>query len=102
MPMTEKELRARDAGRDIGAELLASVREMRAGRAARTTRVTLPPVAATRARAGLTQQAFAALLGVSVRTLQGWEQGRREPAGAARTLLRIADEHPEYLSGLSG
>jgi len=44
----------------------------------------------------LSQAQFAALLGVSVRTLQEWEQGRREPTGAARTLLRVAVAHLKY------
>ena len=78
-------------------DLLESVKQMRAGRAARTTRVELPHAAAARARTGLSQQAFAQLLGVSARTLQDWEQGRREPTGAARTLLRVAVSHPEVL-----
>jgi putative transcriptional regulator len=43
---------------------------------------------------GLSQSEFAALLGVSVRTLQGWEQGRKQPSGAARTLLAIASTNP--------
>jgi len=43
------------------------------------------------------QSDFAQLLGVSVRTLQEWEQGRREPSGAARTLLRIALRSPEAI-----
>lgn len=79
------------------ADLLKSVREMKAGRAARVTQV--EPTVATQARikVGLSQSAFAALLGVSVRTLQDWEQGRREPTGAARTLLRVAVAHPEVL-----
>ncbi len=50
-----------------------------------------------RERLGLSQSAFAALLGVSTRTLQDWEQGRRQPTGAARSLLRVADRHPEAL-----
>jgi len=69
-------------------DLMASVREMNAGHAARETRVTLSRVAEVRALAGLSQKRFAELLGVSPRTLQQWEQGRREPAGAAKTLLR--------------
>lgn len=82
------------------ADLLESVREMKAGRAARVTQV--EPTVATQARikVGLSQSAFAALLGVSVRTLQDWEQGRREPTGAARTLLRVAVAHPEVLRDL--
>lgn len=102
MPMNEKEVQARDAKRDIGAELLASVKAMKAGRATRVTKVEVSPVAAARAKVGMTQARFAALMGVSVRTLQGWEQGRRQPGGAAKTLLRIADEHPEYLARLTG
>ncbi|MBI3917201.1 MAG: hypothetical protein HY322_09360 [Betaproteobacteria bacterium] len=40
---------------------------------------------------------MAAALGVSKRTMEQWEQGRREPSGAARTLLKIAERHPEVL-----
>lgn len=64
-------------------DLLASVRQMRRGEAARVTKVKLPPAAEARARTGLSQHDFARLLGVSARTLQDWEQGRREPTGAA-------------------
>jgi len=45
----------------------------------------------------MSQQQFAAMLGISVRTLHDWEQGRREPSGAARTLLKIAARHPEVV-----
>jgi len=45
----------------------------------------------------LTQEEFSALLGVSRRTLEGWEQGRREPTGAARVLIEVAERHPEVL-----
>jgi putative transcriptional regulator len=48
-------------------------------------------------RLGLTQKAFARLLYISVKTLQNWEQGRREPTGAATRLLQVADKHPEVL-----
>lgn len=50
---------------------------------------------------GLSQPAFAALPGVSVRTLQDWEPGRREPSGAAKTLIRVAETHPEELQELA-
>lgn len=53
------------------------------------------PVAAARAATGLSQGEFAKLLGVSKRTLEGWEQGRMQPSGAARVLLRIAARRPD-------
>ena len=122
--MNEAQLQARDAKRDIGAELIEAVKELRAHKAARTTTfelladgsmcrtVTLADgtVQSTevltapqwqllnaRSQAGLSQAEFARATGVSVRTLQEWEQGRREPSGAARTLLRIALRTPEAI-----
>jgi putative transcriptional regulator len=56
-------------------------------------------VKAIREGVGLSQSAFAALMGVSLRTLQDWEQGRRQPTGPARALLRVAARHPEALAG---
>lgn len=50
-----------------------------------------------RASLGLSQQGFAQLLGISTRTLHDWEQGRREPSGAAKTLLKIAAQYPEVV-----
>jgi putative transcriptional regulator len=80
------------------ADLLESVRQMRRGEGRRTV---VPEAAQARSRMGLSQQAFAQLLGVSARTLQDWEQGRREPTGAAKTLLRVAVTHPEVLLELN-
>ena len=85
---------------DIGAELLSSVREMKAGIRARVRRPEVSEVAHARLVSGLSQTAFATLLGVSVRTLQDWEQGRREPSGAAKTLFKVAERHPEVLQEL--
>ena len=82
------------------ADLLSSVKQMRRGRAARATKVKLPAAAEARASVGLSQEEFAQLLGVSPRTLQDWEQGRREPTGAARTLLKVAVKHPKVLREL--
>lgn len=82
------------------ADLLASVKQMRRGQAARVTKIKLPAAAEARASVGLSQQEFAHLLGVSARTLQDWEQGRREPTGAARTLLKVAVKHPKLLREL--
>jgi putative transcriptional regulator len=47
-----------------------------------------------RLKRGLSQADFAAMLGVSVRTLQDWEQGRREPSGAANALLKVTVTAP--------
>jgi putative transcriptional regulator len=63
--------------------------------AVRITKVDEPDVIAIRDAYGLSQQRFAALLGISVRTLQNWEQGRRQPHGPARVLLRVAARHPQ-------
>ena len=54
-------------------------------------------IPATRTRLRLSQNKFAALLGISVKTLHNWEQGRRKPTGAARVLLRVAARHPEIV-----
>jgi len=81
--------------RDIGAEILAGLRELKRGEIGRV--INVPDVAQTRQKTGLSQSRFAQLLGVSVRTLQDWEQGRRAPSGAARTLLAIAARNPQAL-----
>ena len=81
-------------------DLLESVRQMKAGKAARKTQVTLSPIAEARRRLGMSQSELADLMGVSARTLQDWEQGRRKPTGAAQTLLRVAIAHPEVLRDL--
>lgn len=54
-------------------------------------------VSATRTKLRLSQNKFAQLLGISVKTLHNWEQGRRKPTGAARVLLRVASRHPEVV-----
>ena len=95
------ELIERDTRRDLGAELLESVRDMKTGKVARVTEVDVPPVVVARHATGLSQAKFARLLGVSKRTLQEWEQGRRTPSGAARTLIAIAERHPEFLRELA-
>ena len=78
--------------RDIGAEILNGIRELKQGKTGRV--VNVPEVAEVRRKTRLSQSRFATLLGVSVRTLQDWEQGRRSPSGAARTLLLIAHKNP--------
>lgn len=78
--------------RNVGLEILEGLRQLKRGEHGRVT--TVPPVATIRDGTGLSQPRFAQLLGVSVRTLQEWEQGRRAPSGAARTLLLIAARNP--------
>ena len=84
---------------DLFKELLASVRQggrIVRGKAkpSRSTELAEPDVVSIREGYGLSQEQFAGLLGISVRTLQNWEQGRRRPHGPARVLLRVAEMHP--------
>lgn len=97
-PLSPKELAKFEASRDLGAELLQSIREMKAGK----VQVAYSPATEACEKTGLSQSQFAALLGVSVRTLQGWEQGRKQPSGAARTLLTIARTNPKALLAVVG
>jgi len=85
--------------RQIGLEILEGLRQLKRGQHGRVLNV--PSVSSIRERTGLTQPRFAQLLGVSVRTLQEWEQGRRAPSGAARTLLLIAAKNPRLLIGVA-
>ena len=95
--LTGRALARTEAKRDIWQEVLDSVRELKAGRGKRTSVEPGSPIARARLQAGLTQAQFAALLGGSQRTLEQWEQGRREPSGAAKTLIRLAELHPDVL-----
>ena len=126
--ISEKALAAWEKKRDLNAELVQALQEMKGGEWARKTEFMAQPdgsvrrvitrrdgtiekdeiipaekalVAAARAATGLSQAAFAKLLGVSVRTLQEWEQGRKVPSGAAATLLKVASRHPEVLQELA-
>ena len=83
------------ARRNIGGEILQGLRELKRGEHGRV--INVPDVTSIREKTGLSQARFAQLLGVSVRTLQDWEQGRRAPSGAARTLLIVADKNPRAL-----
>jgi putative transcriptional regulator len=93
------------ADRNLGAEILDGINEIKQfkkGKAAlRTHELSEPsPPKVIRLKLKLSQSAFAGLMGVSVRTLQDWEQGRREPQGPAIALLRIAEQHPEVFGQL--
>ncbi len=126
--MTDEQLKKRDEGRNIGQELLAAAQEMAAGRWARKTtfdaladgsvrrtvvladgtlerqEVLVGPqwqLLAARSASGMSQAQFAQATGVSVRTLQEWEQGRKKPSGAAQSLLKLVSRHPELLAELA-
>ena len=84
-------------------ELLQGVREagayLRGNKSAvtRVDRIEPDSVAVVRAKLKLSQSEFARMLGISAATLQNWEQGRGQPSGAARVLLRVAAKHPEVV-----
>jgi len=83
-------------------ELIASVREGGAilrgeKKAARSFKITAPNIKRIRAGYKISQQEFAALLGISVATLRNWEQGRRKPEGPARVLLQVAARYPDIV-----
>jgi putative transcriptional regulator len=92
-PLSDKDLDAYESKRDLAADLLESVRQMKSGQG----KVVYSAAIEVREKIGLSQSEFAALLGVSVRTLQSWEQGRKRPSGAARKLLAIARTNPKAL-----
>lgn len=99
--MTERQLAKWEKTRDIGQEILQGIQDIKAGRTGwRFTAATYPIVRA-REKSGLSQAKFAELLGVSVRTVQDWEQGRREPNAAAKTLLKVAELHPTILKKIA-
>ncbi len=82
------------AKRDIGQEILDSIKSIKQGKGKKFIIEVPDDIVEIRHKLKLSQSAFSALLGVSVRTLQDWEQGRRFPRGPALSLLRIAKEHP--------
>jgi len=92
--------------RDIGQEILMGIRDVKAYKAGtkvlRVHSLQEPaPPQIIRSKLKLSQSAFAGLMGVSLRTIQDWEQGRRKPSGPAVALLRIADQKPEVFLQLA-
>ena len=92
--------------RDIGQEIVDGIREVKAYKAGqkslRVHSLKMPsPPKVIRGRLKLSQSAFADLMGVSLRTVQDWEQGRRKPSGPAVALLRIAEQKPDVFMQLS-
>ena len=99
--MSDSDLERHEAKRDIWREVLDGIDEIKNGGGRRIAVEPKTEVAKARFKTGLSQSQFAALMGVSKRTLEQWEQGRREPSGAAKTLIRIADLRPEVLKEIS-
>lgn len=99
--MTEQQLAKWEKTHDIGQEILQGIQDIKAGRIGRRSTVVTYPIVRAREKSGLSQAKFAELLGVSVRTVQDWEQGRREPNAAAKTLLKVAELHPNILKKIA-
>jgi putative transcriptional regulator len=93
--LTGKALSDFEAKRDVWQEVVDGIREIKAGGGYRVEAQPQSQVIRARLNSGLSQSEFATALGVSKRTLEQWEQGRRKPSGAARTLLKIAEKHPQ-------
>ena len=98
--MTEKQIAKWEKTRNIGQEIVQGIRNIKAGRTGCRFTVDSYVIVRAREKSGLTHAEFAKLLGVSVRTLQDWEQGRREPNAAAQTLIKVAEKHPKVLREL--
>lgn len=92
-----KNIEERDAQRNIGEELLQGIDEMLAASPTKTHIITQTDVALARQKAALTQKQFAQVLGVSVRTLESWEQGARKPSKAAQSLIKLFIKDPEFV-----
>ncbi len=88
--------------RDLGKEILDGLKEFKAG-GGRRYRVTPPEeICSIREGVGVSQQRFAQMLGISLRTLQDWEQGRRRPNQAVQSLLAVAAKRPDVMHEVFG
>ncbi len=92
--LSARELARLEANHDAWQEVLEGAKQIKAGRGKRTFVQPRSAIVRVRLKAGLTQAQFTLLLGVSVRTLEQWEQGRRAPSGAAKTLIQVAESIP--------
>ncbi len=101
MPLSEDELTDAILDGTLAKNYSRPSNQMKRGEAGHVHRVAPSLVASAQIKAGLSQSQFAELLGVSVRTLLAWEQGRRQPTGAAKSLIRIATKDPEVLHELN-
>ncbi len=104
--LSENKIASRDAERDLEKELKDSLKQMKSGQIGRVMvsrkdeTYTESDVARVRFQLKMSQSQFAKMMGISKRTLQDWEQGRRKPAGPALSLLKIAEKRPEVLQEL--
>jgi putative transcriptional regulator len=81
--------------RDINKEILEGIKSIKQGEGKKCTLSIPSDIVSIRKNLHLSQCAFASLMGISKRTLEDWEQGRRHPSRSAFSLLRIAQKHPE-------
>jgi len=91
--------------RNIGMEILEGIKEIKKYKTGElqlkiTTLSDPSPAQIIRKKLGLSQASFAGLMGVGIRTIQDWEQGRRSPRGPAKSLLRVAEQHPEVFADI--
>jgi putative transcriptional regulator len=104
--LSEKKIASRDVGRDLEKELKESLKLLKSGHIGRVTvsgkdgKYIESEVARVRFQLKMSQSQFAKMMGISKRTLQDWEQGRRKPAGPALSLLKIAEKRPDILLDL--
>jgi len=102
MVMNETDLIERDLKRDIWQETLDAVRDIKAGNVGHVKTIELPAIVEARQKVGLSEARFAELLGVSVSTLQDWEQGCQKPSIAALSLIQIAKQRPDVVREVFG
>ena len=93
LPLCDEELEEFEATRDLYSELMQAAKDIQAG----LCKVVYSPVATARKNTGMSPEEFAQLLGISVSTLEEWEQGRQPPSGPARTLIAIALDNPQAI-----
>ena len=80
-------------GEALGLQILEGLKDIKLGR----FRVTLSPAKIAREKLAMTQVEFGKLMGVSPRTVEGWEQGLKKPSGAAMSLIAIASARPDVV-----
>lgn len=98
--INENDLIERDLKRDVWQETLDAVKSIKSGKVGTIHTVEPSPVIEARQNTGFSRPKFADLLGISIHTLQDWEQGRRQPNRAAASLIEIARKRPDVVREL--